>query len=96
MPDVNLVRLATAQVVVREDPGDRGQLRQSGYDVRELMREASRAGARIIHFPEGATCSPDKQIMSVTGPAEVGPADWDRAGWPGPAAGTHGDRPAGR
>jgi hypothetical protein len=72
MPDVNLVRLAAAQVVVRDDPGDRGQVRQSGHDVRELMRQASRAGARIIHFPEGATCSPHKRIMSATGPAEVG------------------------
>jgi predicted amidohydrolase len=45
------------------------------------MRQASRAGARIIHFPEGATCSPHKRIMSGTGPAEVGPADWDRADW---------------
>ena len=76
------VRLATAQVLVREDPGDRGQLRSSGRDVRELMRHARRAGARIIHFPEGATCSPHKRIMSVTGPAEVGPADWGRADWP--------------
>jgi len=39
------------------------------------------AGARIIHFPEGTTCSPHKRIMSVTGPAEVGPADWGRADW---------------
>ena len=81
MPEVNLVRLATAQVVGREDPGDIGQLRQSGRDVRELMQQAHRAGARIIHFPEGATCSPHKRIMSVTGPAEVGPADWGRADW---------------
>ena len=81
MPEVNLVRLATAQVVVREDPGDSGQLRQSGRDVRELMRQARRAGARIIHFPEGASCSPHKRIMSLTGPAEVGPADWGRADW---------------
>ena len=81
MPEVNPVRLATAQVVVREDPGDRGQLRQSGHDMRELMRQASRAGARIIHFPEGSICSPHKRIMSVVGPAEVGPADWGRADW---------------
>jgi hypothetical protein len=47
MPGVILVRLATAQVVVREDPRDRGQLRQSGRDVRELMRQARRAGAQI-------------------------------------------------
>jgi predicted amidohydrolase len=79
---VNLVRLATAQVVVRDDPRDSGQLRQGGRDVRDLMRQARQAGARIIHFPEGATCSPHKRIMSVTGPAEVGPADWGRADWP--------------
>jgi predicted amidohydrolase len=82
MPESNPVRLATAQVVVREDPGDSGQLRQSGRDVRELMRQASQAGARIIHFPEGASCSPHKRIMSAAGPAEVGPADWNRADWP--------------
>jgi predicted amidohydrolase len=81
MPEVELVRLATAQVVVREDPGDREQLRQSSRDVRELMRQAHKAGARIIHFPEGATASPHKRIMSVTGPAEVGQADWGRADW---------------
>jgi predicted amidohydrolase len=77
----NPVRLATAQVVVCEDPSDTARLRRSGHDVRELMRQARRAGARIIHFPEGATCSPHKRVMSVNGPAEVGPADWDRADW---------------
>jgi predicted amidohydrolase len=81
MPELNPVRLATAQIVVRDDPRDSGQLRQSGHDVRDLMRQARRAGARIIHFPEGATCSPHKRIMSVTGPAEVGAADWSRADW---------------
>ena len=81
MPELNPVRLATAQIVVRDDPRDSGQLRQSGHDVRDLMRQARRAGARIIHFPEGATCSPHKRIMSVTGPTEVGPADWSRADW---------------
>ena len=80
-PEMNPLRLATAQVVVREDPRDRGQLRQSGRDVRELMRQAHRSGARIIHFPEGATGSPHKRIMSVAGPAEIGPADWSRADW---------------
>ena len=81
MPDP--VRLATAQMAVRDDPRDSGQLRQSGHDVRDLMRQARRAGVRIIHFPEGATCSPHKRIMSVTGPAEVGaaPADWTRVDW---------------
>jgi len=76
------VRLATAQIVVCPDPQDSEQLRHSGRDVRELMRQARQAGARIIHFPEGATCSPGKQIMSATGPEQVGPADWSRADWP--------------
>jgi predicted amidohydrolase len=78
---MNPLRLATAQVEIREDPGDAGQLRQSGRDVRDLMRRARQDGARIIHFPEGATCSPHKRIMSVTGPAVAGPADWSRADW---------------
>jgi len=81
MPEATPVRLATAQLITREDPRDSDQLRQSGRDVRELMRQARRAGARIIHFPEGAICSPHKRIMSAAGPAEVGPADWDRANW---------------
>jgi predicted amidohydrolase len=81
MPGLPLLKLATAQVVVRDDPRDAGQLRQCGRDARELMRQAGSAGARIIHFPEGATCSPSNRILSVTGPAEVGPADWDRADW---------------
>jgi hypothetical protein len=68
MPDVNPLRLATAQVAVREDPGDSGQVRQSGHDVRELMRQARQAGARIIHFPEGATCSPHKRGHARTPP----------------------------
>jgi predicted amidohydrolase len=81
MPGLPLLKLATAQVIVRDDPRDAGQLRQCGRDARELMRQAGSAGARIIHFPEGATCSPSNRILSVTGPAEVGPADWDRADW---------------
>ena len=82
-PEANPVRLATAQVVVRDDPRDSGQLGRSGRDIRELMRQARRVGARIIHFPEGATCSPHKRIMSVTGPAQVGQANWGRADWQG-------------
>ncbi|HEY1703200.1 MAG TPA: carbon-nitrogen hydrolase family protein [Trebonia sp.] len=82
MPEKNPVRLATAQVVVRDDPCDSGQLRQSGGEARALMRQARQAGARIIHFPEGTTCSPHRRIVSATGPEEVGPADWERARWP--------------
>jgi predicted amidohydrolase len=45
------------------------------------MRDASRAGARLVHFPEGATCSPHKKIMSADGPDTAGPADWSCFRW---------------
>ncbi|MFJ3759300.1 carbon-nitrogen hydrolase family protein [Streptomyces sp. NPDC090080] len=76
------VRLAVAQTPVREDPRDVEALRESGREVRALMREASALGAEIVHFPEGAICFPSKFVMSVDGPDEVGPADWNRCQWP--------------
>ncbi|WP_232246677.1 carbon-nitrogen hydrolase family protein [Kitasatospora mediocidica] len=76
------VRLAVAQTPVREDPGDVDALRESGRQVRALMREAAALGARIVHFPEGALCAPHKLVMSVDGPDAVGPADWERCRWP--------------
>ncbi|MFJ8982752.1 carbon-nitrogen hydrolase family protein [Streptomyces sp. NPDC102282] len=76
------VRLAVAQTPVRDDPRDVEALRNSGRQVRALMREASAQGARIVHFPEGAICFPNKRVMSVHGPDAVGPAEWDRCQWP--------------
>jgi predicted amidohydrolase len=75
------LHLAVAQSVLCADPGDRDGLRAAGRDVRGLMREAHRAGARIVHFPEGATCSPNKYAVSADGPDTVGPADWSRFAW---------------
>lgn len=49
--------------------------------MRRLMGDAHKAGARLIHFPEGATCWPHKRIMSETGPREIGPSDWTRFEW---------------
>ncbi|MFF4444383.1 carbon-nitrogen hydrolase family protein [Streptomyces sp. NPDC001502] len=76
------VRFAVAQTPVRDDPRDVRALRESGREVRTLMREASAQGARIVHFPEGAICFPSKRVMSVGSPDAVGPADWDRCQWP--------------
>jgi predicted amidohydrolase len=45
------------------------------------MRDAHCAGAGLVHFPEGAMTCPKKKIMSVSGPADVGPADWERVDW---------------
>jgi predicted amidohydrolase len=84
MPETNNpkgVRLAVAQTPAREDPRDGDALRESGREVRALMWAASAQGARIVHFPEGAICFPNKRIMSVHGPDVVGPADWDRYQW---------------
>jgi predicted amidohydrolase len=75
------LRLAVAQTVVRHDPSDRDGLRESGREVRTAMRAARDADARMIHFPEGATCFPHKRVMSVSGADHIGPADWARCDW---------------
>lgn len=75
------VRLAVAQSALCADPGDVEGLRAAGRDVRARMRDAHRAGARIVHFPEGATCSPNKFAVSGTGPDVLGEADWRRFAW---------------
>jgi predicted amidohydrolase len=80
-PVTKSVRLAVAQTTLFDDPRDISGLRASGTEMRRLMREAHKAGARLIHFPEGATCSPNKRIMSETGPKEIGPSDWSRFEW---------------
>jgi predicted amidohydrolase len=58
MPETTYLRLAVAQTVLRPDPRDAAALRDCGRELRGLMRDAHRAGARLVHFPEGATCSP--------------------------------------
>jgi predicted amidohydrolase len=75
------LRLSVAQLAVHNDPGDTAGLRESGEQIRHLMREAHAAGARLLHLPEGALTCPNKRIMSSTGPGNIGSADWDRADW---------------
>lgn len=74
-------RIAVAQTMLREDPRDTEALRAGGREIRELIAEAAHAGARLVHFSEGALCSPHKMIMSVDAPAAVGAADWERVDW---------------
>lgn len=81
-PETGALRLAVAQSATHDDPSDVARLRHGGQEMRRLMREARRAGARLVHFPEGAVCCPNKRIMSVDGPERVGPADWSRCAWP--------------
>ena len=76
------MRIAVAQSTVHRDPTDAALLRESGAEVRRLMREAAGAGARLVHFTEGALCFPSKHVMSSLGPDEVGPSDWTKAQWP--------------
>ncbi len=80
-PKLKSLRLAVAQTSLCDDPRDVAGLRNSGQEMRRLMREAQQAGARLIHFPEGATCSPNKRIMSSTGRDPIGPSDWRRFEW---------------
>jgi predicted amidohydrolase len=77
----NSLRLAVAQTTLYNNPGSIDELHRSGAEMRRLMRQASDAGARLVHFPEGATCSPNKRIMSTTGPREIGRSDWSRVQW---------------
>jgi predicted amidohydrolase len=80
-PVMSALTVATAQVPLRPDPGDVGQIEASGATVRALMRRARDQGAGLVHFPEGALTSPGKRVMSSTGPDTIGPADWARANW---------------
>jgi len=75
------LQLAVAQSAGFGDPGNAAELRAAAAGMRQLMREARAAGARLLHFPEGATCSPNKRVMSSTGPENIGPADWGRCDW---------------
>lgn len=79
--EIKSVRLAVAQTTLFNDPRDTSALRASGVEMRRLMREAHDAGARLVHFPEGTTCWPNKRIMSQNGPKEIGPSDWTRFEW---------------
>ncbi|MGK9203882.1 carbon-nitrogen hydrolase family protein [Sinorhizobium meliloti] len=78
---IRSIRLAVAQTSLFNDPRDTTALHASGAEMRSLMEAAHRAGARLIHFPEGATCSPNKRVMSQNGPREIGPSDWARFEW---------------
>ncbi|PRY11152.1 carbon-nitrogen hydrolase family protein [Kineococcus rhizosphaerae] len=75
------LRVAVAQLPVGQDPTDPAVLRRGGELVRDRMRRAAQQGARLLHLPEGATCFPDKRVLSSTGPDEIGPSDWDRFAW---------------
>lgn len=74
------LRLAVAQTSQREDPRDPELLRASGADIRELVTRAHAAGARLVHFPEGALSFPHKRVMSSLDD-RVGPSDWSVVDW---------------
>lgn len=80
-PAIHSLRIAVAQTSIFNDPRDACALRASGTELRALMLEAQKLGARLIHFPEGAMCSPNKRIMSERGPRDIGPSDWNLCDW---------------
>jgi hypothetical protein len=75
------LRVAAVQSTVRRDPTDADALRESGAEVRAFQRKAAEAGARLVHFAEGALCFPSKYVMSELGADEVGNSDWSKAQW---------------
>jgi predicted amidohydrolase len=75
------LRIAVAQSTVHEDPTNVALLRESGAEVRRLMKQAADTGARLVHFTEGAICFPSKRVMSELGPDEIGASDWSKAQW---------------
>jgi len=75
------LRLAVAQTIVPEDPTDPSVLRESGAQIRQLMRDAAAAGADLAQFPEGAITYPGKYVMSSAGPDTLAAADWSRINW---------------
>ena len=60
-----MVRIATAQSLIAADP------RRNGEHIRELMRRARAAGARLVHFPEGA----------LSGYVKAQIHDWNEVDW---------------
>jgi hypothetical protein len=54
------LRIAVAQSTVHEDPTSIALLRESGAEARRLMKQAADAGARLIHFTEGAISFPQQ------------------------------------
>jgi predicted amidohydrolase len=75
------LRIAVVQSTVHQDPTNAALLRESGADIRRLMQRAADAGARLVHFTEGAICFASKRVMSELGPHEIGPSDWRKAQW---------------
>ena len=79
--ETNGLRVAVAQTSLFSDPGDTGALRAAGAEIRRLMNDAHQEGARLVHFPEGTICSPNKRLMSATGSDVLGPSDWSLVAW---------------
>jgi predicted amidohydrolase len=77
VPSTKHLRLAVAATQPTHDL-TAPAIRAACAHIRDLMREARAAGARIVHFMEGATGIPHKRAMSSTGPDTIGPADWTR------------------
>lgn len=74
------LRIAVAQVQSPTDPGAAEAIRHAGSTVRDLMTEAHRREAALIHFGEGTLCAPGKRHMS-SDPEKITDSDWSRFDW---------------
>ena len=62
---IDSIKIAAASTRVSQD------VRENGRHLRELMTQASEAGARLIHFPEGA----------LSGYVKAQILDWKQVDW---------------
>lgn len=74
------VRLAVAQTTPHQDHADPAALRRTGAEIVELMEQAHRAGARLLHLPEGTLCWPSARRLSPSA-EEVVESDWSSYAW---------------
>lgn len=74
-------RIAVAQIKGSENPGA-SNISVNAQAIREEMRAAHKAGARLVQFHEGALSGyPSKKLMSSTGPEQLGESDWSKVAW---------------
>lgn len=74
-------RIAVAQITGSDTPSAQ-DIRTNAKAIREQIHIASKAGARLIQFHEGALSSyPSKRYMSSTGPDELSESDWSKVAW---------------
>lgn len=78
---MSTLRLALSQFPACNEIPTAEVLAMCGARIREDMRTAAAAGARLVQFPEGTLTYPHKRVISSRSP-ELAEADWTKVDWP--------------